>query len=273
MNISKTYLQRFKDTVNDYYRIHKRNLPWRNIQDPYCILVSEIMLQQTQVNRVLTKYPLFINQFSDFNALAYATVKQVLYAWQGMGYNRRALYLKRIAEIVIQNYKGKLPDNPVILDSFPGIGMATAASITAFAYNKPTIFIETNIRRVFIHHFFKDKIKVDDKEIYPWVRETLNWENPREWYWALMDYGSFLGKSIDNPNKRSKHYTLQSQFEGSDRQIRGLLLKLLLTKPYTKKKIIALVNKDVGRIIKVLYDLEREKFIYFKKNVYYVNHT
>ncbi|MEK7079017.1 MAG: A/G-specific adenine glycosylase, partial [Patescibacteria group bacterium] len=133
----------------------RRDFPWRNTTDPYHILVSEVMLQQTQVARVMVKFPIFIDQFSNFKELATASTKDILQVWQGMGYNRRALYLKKIAEIVITQYKGKLPDDPAILDTFPGIGEATAASIVAFAFNKPLVFIETNIRRVFIHLFFE----------------------------------------------------------------------------------------------------------------------
>ena len=264
-------MEEFKKIVKDYYRKNKRDLPWRKTDNPYHILVSEVMLQQTQVSRVLIKYPIFISQFSNFKQLARASVKDVLQVWQGMGYNRRALYLKRIAEIMEGEYKGNLPDNPVILDSFPGIGPATAASIVAFAFNKPTVFIETNIRRVFINHFFKDKREVDDKQIFPLIQKTLDTKNPREWYHALMDYGSYLAKIMENPNKKSKHYSLQSSFEGSDRQIRGEILRLLLKEGLPEEKLIKIIKKDPDKIKNILRDLTKEQFIKFKTKKYYVN--
>lgn len=264
-------MEEFKKIVKDYYRKNKRDLPWRNTLNPYHILVSEVMLQQTQVSRVLIKYPIFISQFSTFNQLVKASTKDVLLVWQGMGYNRRALYLKRIAEIVVAQYKGQLLDNPVILDSLPGIGAATAASIAAFAFNKPTIFIETNIRRVFIHHFFKDKREVDDKQIFPIIQKTLDTKNPREWYYALMDYGSYLAKIMENPNKRSKHYSVQSQFKGSDRQIRGEILRLLLKEALSEEKLIRIIKKDPDKIKNILQDLIKEQFIKLKIKKYYVN--
>ena len=189
------------------------------------------MLQQTQVARVLIKYPIFIERFSDFKRLSQATIKDVLQAWQGLGYNRRALYLKEIAEIVITQYKGNLPDNPVILDSFPGIGSATAASIVAFAYNKPTVFIETNIRSVFLHTFFPHQTNVPDIKIIPLIEVTLDRKNPRQWYWALMDVGVILKKAIGNPNRASQHYSKQTRFRGSNREIRGAIVRALSDSP------------------------------------------
>ncbi|MBI4973413.1 A/G-specific adenine glycosylase [Candidatus Roizmanbacteria bacterium] len=250
----------------------RRDFPWRNTTDPYHILVSEVMLQQTQVARALIKFPVFISQFSNFKELASASTKDVLQAWQGMGYNRRALYLKKIAEIIVDTYKGKFPDDPVILDSFPGIGEATASSIVAFAFNKPVVFIETNIRRVFIHLFFGDrKSKVGDKEIFPLIEKTLDKKNPREWYWALMDYGTYLGKTVDNPNKKSKHYSIQSKFEGSDRQVRGEILRILLKKSQTEKEIISVIKKDVNKTKKILTDLTKEQFVKIYRNKYCIN--
>ena len=247
----------------------KRNFPWKNTTDPYHILVSEVMLQQTQVSRVLIKYPIFISQFPNFKELAEASIKDILVAWQGMGYNRRALYLKKIAEIIVTQYKSKLPDDPVILDSFPGIGKATAASIVAFAFNKPVVFIETNIRRVFLHLFFEDRdSKVDDREILPLIGKTLDKKNPQEWYWALMDYGAHLEKTVDNPNKKSKHYSIQSKFEGSDRQVRGEILRILLKKSQSKKELIQTLKKEKIRVEKIINELIKDQFIFYKKGRY-----
>lgn len=203
-------------------------MPWRNARDPYKILVSEVMLQQTQVSRVLKKYPDFIKAFPTPEALAKAPLKRILSVWQEMGYNRRAIALKRIADEVMREYGGKIPNDPILLEKFPGIGKNTAGAIVAFAFNKPSVFIETNIRRVFIHHFFKNRRKVDDKEIILLIEQTLDKKNPREWYYALMDYGAMLSKELANPNRKSKHYTKQKPFKGSNREVRGLILKVLI---------------------------------------------
>ncbi|PIY72478.1 endonuclease III [Candidatus Roizmanbacteria bacterium CG_4_10_14_0_8_um_filter_33_9] len=269
--------EKFIDTVWKYYVKNKRDLPWRKTTDPYQIFVSEVMLQQTQVSRVLIKYPFFINQFPTFKQLAQASITEVLKTWQGMGYNRRALYLKKAASIIINQYNGIVPDDPVILDTLPGVGEATACSIVAFAYNKPTVFIETNIRRVFIYHFFEDRKlftlrgidgKVDDREILSLVEQTLDHDNPREWYWAFMDYGSYLGKTGENPNKKSKHYTIQTQFEGSDRQIRGKILKLLLEHRRTEQEMIEELKVKKKRVKSILDSLEKEGFTLKKNDIY-----
>lgn len=254
--------EEFQKLIWDFYRKNKRDLPWRRTVDPYKILVSEIMLQQTQVSRVLTKYKEFITRFPDFKALARSSLSDVLLLWSGLGYNRRALFLQKTAKIVHNEYRGKLPKDPKILESFPGLGKATAASIIVFSFNQQIPFIETNIRRVFIHHFFSDSETVSDKEIYPLVVKTIDSENPREWYYALMDYGSFLGKSINNPNKKSKMYVVQSKFEGSLRQVRGKILRELLKQKSVKKTSL---EKTIGTskvfFDKALLQLAKEGFI------------
>lgn len=215
----------FQKLIHDFYSKNRRDFPWRNTKNPYKITVSEIMLQQTQVTRVSEKFPLFLKEFPTVEALATAPVVDVLRTWQGMGYNRRALGLKRLAEAVVVRYRGKIPRARNDLESLPSIGPYTAGAIRAFAFNEPEIFIETNIRRVFIHHFFKDKEGIHDRDILPLVEEALDRSNPREWYAALMDYGTYLVKTVPNPNKKSKHYIKQKAFKGSRREMRGKVLK------------------------------------------------
>jgi A/G-specific adenine glycosylase len=220
------------------------------------------MLQQTQVERVTVKYPAFLSVFPDFPALARAPLADVLAVWQGMGYNRRAISLQKSARRVIEEFDGALPQDPDILATFPGIGRATAASICAFAFNMPVVFIETNIRRVFIRFFFGDREKVDDSEILPVAREAILMQDPRTWYNALMDLGTALKKTGENPNRRSRHYSKQSAFEGSDRKIRGTILRLLLAdKKLTRKTLTGKFSEDPDRIVRILGDLETEGFI------------
>lgn len=255
-------IRAFKTAVWRYYRSHKRKMPWRNIRDPYRILVSEIMLQQTQVSRVLQKYPPFIKQFPNFKTFAVASQRDVLAAWQGLGYNRRALLLKKCAEIVAREHNGVLPRNVVELAKLPGIGTATAGSIAAFAFNSATPFIETNIRRVFIHFFFPRAEKVRDEEILKLVAATLLRRNVREWYYALMDYGAMLAKIIPNPNIKSVHYSRQSRFSGSDRELRGKILKILIRQgPQTPKELQSATGEPPLRVRKICAALMMEGFI------------
>jgi len=221
-------VHRFRGTVYGYYRDRARALPWRKTNDPYKILISEVMLQQTQVARVIGKYEGFIRAFPDIESLARASLHQILTVWQGLGYNRRALALKRAAQIVVAHYGGRIPSSIESLKALPGIGSVTAHAICAFAFNEPTVFIETNIRTVFIHHFFENASDINDKEILPLVARTLDHANPRIWYYALMDYGVALKKRHGNPSRRSARYRRQSPFEGSNRQIRGMILQTLL---------------------------------------------
>ncbi len=242
-------------------------MPWREDTSPYSIFISEVMLQQTQVTRVMSKYLEFKKVFPDFKSLSKASKQKLLSTWQGMGYNRRALYLQSAANIIETKYKGILPQDPVLLDELPGIGFATACSIAAFAYNKPVVFIETNIRRVFIHHFFSDKTVISDTDILPYVEKALDKKNPQEWYWALMDYGAYLAKEVENPNKKSRHYVKQAKFEGSVRQVRGNILKLLLKKSYSLKELIKLYPND-ERLFTALEQMIKEGFVGVKKNTY-----
>lgn len=218
----------FQELVLGFFRQQGRSLPWREQATPWQILVSEVMLQQTQVDRVLPKYRAFIKQFPDPQALNNAPLPELLAAWQGLGYNRRALNLQRAARMVVEQWHGLLPDDPVLLQQLPGIGAYTAGAIAAFAFNRPEVFLETNIRAVLLHLFFPDQDGITDKELLPVATAILDQVNPRDWYNALMDYGSDLKRRFPNPSRRSHHHTTQSRFEGSDRQIRGAILRLLL---------------------------------------------
>lgn len=260
-----TKIKGFQELVWDYYRDHARAMPWRDDPNPYWVVVSEVMLQQTQVSRVLEKFPQFIDRFASFEQLAAASAGDVIAAWQGLGYNRRALNLHKLAQTI----QGELPRDPAELVKLPGIGPGTAGSIAAFAYDAPVVFIETNIRRVFIHHFFEAQEGIDDKQILPLVEQALDKEHPREWYYALMDYGTHLAKSVPNPNRRSKHHTVQSVFEGSDRQIRGEVMRALLDGPTGQKQLLEQTKcSDAARLAKVLDGLCRDGLIEQNKKLY-----
>ncbi len=255
-------IKTFQRIVYDYYQSSGRDLPWRKTHNPYEILVSEIMLQQTQVSRVIEKYGEFIKTFPDITSLAEATLIDVLAMWQGLGYNRRALSLKKLAEIVNNTYGGYIPPHVSLLMQLPGIGNATANAICAFAFNHPVIFIETNVRTVFIYHFFNTKDTVKDSEISPLVERTLDYDNPRQWYNALMDYGVALKKYCSNPGRKSAHHTVQSSFEGSARQVRGAILKALVIKNRQSfNELIDVVCYDPDVVKKNIQALEKEGLI------------
>jgi A/G-specific adenine glycosylase len=252
----------FRRIILAHHKKHRRSLPWRKTKNPYRILVSEIMLQQTQVERVMDKYGPFIKTFPDLRSLADAPLPEVLALWQGLGYNRRAIALKRIAQIVASDFRGRLPSSKKELMRLPGIGDYTASAILAFAFDQPTVFIETNIRRVFIHFFFGDSDSVSDADILPLVEKTITRDDPREWYYALMDYGSVLGKKVTNPNRKSAHYTRQSSFQGSDRQVRGMIIKAVLKKKaISKKELIEELGLESQRVEENLAPLVKEGFL------------
>ncbi|MEK6745038.1 MAG: A/G-specific adenine glycosylase [Nitrospirota bacterium] len=252
----------FRKRIYDHYDTYGRDLPWRKTRDPYRVLVSEIMLQQTQVDRVIAKYREFLAAFPDIRSLAKARVATLLRIWSGMGYNRRALALKALAQAVVSEHDGKLPADPEVLVGLPGIGPYTAGAVSAFAFNKPVVFMDTNIRRVYIHEFFRDRENIRDEDLLPLVRQTLDAKNPRKWYNALMDYGTMLKKEHANANQRSAHYTRQSPFENSNRQVRGRILKALVAgTSLTAARIVKETCMDAERVRKNLADLEHEGFI------------
>ncbi len=258
--------KKFSETIWKYYEKHKRQMAWRDDPTPYKVAVSEIMLQQTQVERVVKKFNSFIRKFPSFSSLAKASLHEVLKEWQGLGYNRRGLNLQRLAQAI----RGKLPQTYEELVELPGIGPNTAGSILAFAFNIPRPFIETNIRTVYIHFFFNDsKNKIDDKKLMPLIEKTLDKKNPREWYYALMDYGAMLKQTQINPSRRSKHHARQSKFKGSNRELRSHILKEVLKKPQTIESLIKLFpDRDMIMVDKNIKDLEKEGFISKKKAIY-----
>lgn len=259
----------FQNHILAYYTQKGRIFAWRTTNNPYHILVSEIMLQQTQTDRVIPKYEAFLKEFPTIEALAQAPLRAVLSLWQGLGYNRRGMALHQAAKIIAEKYEGKIPECPQTLDLLPGIGPYTAGAVCAFAFNRATPIIETNIRSVFIHFFFQGLTKIHDNDILQLVEKTLYKQDPRSWYYALMDYGAMLKKKTKNPNKKSAHYATQSKFEGSDRQIRGAVIRLL-TKHIAlpKETIILQLGAEVARTEKILESLCTEGLIEMKAEIY-----
>jgi len=255
-------IRSFQKKILDFYKNQGRHdLPWRHTRDPYKILISEMMLQQTQVSRVQGKYKEFLHAFPTLKKLAGASLFDILHIWQGMGYNRRARYLHDTAHSILRDHKGIIPTNEQTLRTFPGVGEYTANAILTFARNETQVFIETNIRRTFIYYFFPNQSGVGDRHLFPLIKQTLYVKDPRTWYYALMDYGAQLPKIIkENPNIKSAHYTKQTTFKNSVRELRGKILRILILGPHTFNKISSLCDNDV-RITYTLNMLIKDKLI------------
>lgn len=234
----------FQEIIWEKGRELFRAMPWRDDTQPYFVLVSEIMLQQTQVDRVIPKFEAFMDAFPTVQALAAAGLDEVVRAWSGLGYNRRAKFLHNAAKMIVNEFDGRFPETPAELIKLPGVGVNTAGAIAAYSFNHPSIFIETNVRTVYFYHFFQGETAIDDKALQSLVEQTVDREHPREWYWALMDYGSYLKKSGAGLLDKSRHYKKQAPLKGSVREVRGQILKLLAVKDMTRDTLETAVVAD-----------------------------
>lgn len=255
-------IEDFWKNLTGYYTDHGRHdMPWRQPEpdgtfDPYKILVSELMLQQTQVARVTPKYHVFLERFPTAGALAEASLADVLRMWNGLGFNRRAKYLWQAAGAASKSFPRTLAE----LQQLPGVGPNTAGAIMAYAYDEPVVFVETNIRTVIIHHFFADETAVSDKDIRATLEKVLatqpaNGLTARVFYWAMMDYGAYLKRTVGNLNKASRSYSKQSAFHGSRRQVRGAVIRLLGERPYSRMELQeVLADERLDSVLKVLLD-------------------
>lgn len=238
-----------------------RDMPWRTDTRPYYVLVSELMLQQTQVERVIPKFQAFIARFPDEAHLAAAPLHDVLVFWSGLGYNRRAQFLHEAAKQIVAVHEGSFPATKQALMRLPGVGEGTAGAILAYTFNQPIVFIETNIRTVYFHHFFPGGDKVSDAELIPLIEATLDYDHPREFYWAVMDYGTWLKKQGVGRVNQSQHYTRQTALKGSNREMRGLIVKALaLHGDMAESELHATVRAD-QRFEKALAGLMRDGLV------------
>ena len=221
-----------------------RSMPWREDTRAYYVLVSELMLQQTQVPRVVPKFEAFIERFPDERTLAKASLADVLRMWQGLGYNRRAKFLHEAAKMIVEEFGGVFPQNQADILRLPGVGKNTAGAIRAYAFNMPSIFVETNVRTVYIHHFFADNFAVDDKQITELLEQTIDREQPRQFYQNLMDYGSWLKAQGVRNISQSRHYKKQSPLKGSVREVRGQIIKALSAGSMNSDALRSVIGAD-----------------------------
>jgi len=262
LTLSPDRVRHFRGYVEELARQAPRDLPWRRTTDPYLIMVSEVMLQQTQVERVIPKYLSFIERFPDLSSLAAAPLADLLTHWQGLGYNRRGVMLKRTCEEIRERHGGVVPSTRGELKRLPGIGDYTAGAILAFAFDLPEPFIETNIRALYLHYFFPGREGVHDREILPLVTATIDHVSPRRWYNLLMDAGALLKRREPNPSRRSIHHQRQSPFEGSTRQVRSRILRLILATPgVTLDGVQRVSGRGRGETREILGRMEREGLI------------
>lgn len=250
----------FQRTVWTYYDRHRRDMPWRQRHEPYDVLVSELMLQQTQVKRVIPKFQQFMRLFPTIDALAVAPLADVLKAWSGLGYNRRAKFLHQTARTVVADHGGVLPDDLEGLMGLPGIGRNTAGAILAYAFNRPVIFIETNIRSVLIFHFYPAAEKVRESQLATAAELVLDRDNPREWHWALMDYGAHIKKTHGSGLGRVAAYRKQTPLKGSVREMRGMILRQLVEHEVALAELAASRGMD-ERLEPALRSLEKDGLI------------
>lgn len=281
MNIEKKIHKKnlFNKNLYNFFHKHQRKLPWRDKIDGYTVLVSEFMLQQTQVNRVIPFYIHFLKTFPSINILAKATLDQVLRAWNGLGYNRRAKYLLDAAIHIVDKHNGIIPHKYSDLITLKGIGEGTAMAIITYTYNQKNIFVETNIRSVFLlfyQNYFKKKLtKIDDTEIKILVNYYCDNNNPRQWYYAMMDFGTFLKKKFkDKHIQKSKHFTKQSKFENSLRQLRGKIITFILS--HHSSHITTNTLKDQfqdTQLYNALHSLIKDNLLFFNSNTdsYYIS--
>lgn len=215
-----------------------RDFPWRDTDDPWKILVSEVMLQQTQTARVVSKYLSWFERLPDIHACAQASKQEILSLWSSLGYNSRALRLQSCARIICDCCNGIVPQFRKELEKLPGIGAYTSGAICAFAYNEPCVFLETNIRTVLIYwlqqnpDYVLHENRIDDAVLESIVKKMVDAvQNKglsiRMFYYTLMDYGAHIKKVHGNFSIYSKKYTKQSSFKGSVREVRGAIIKVL----------------------------------------------
>jgi len=260
----------FQQTIISHFSQNKRDFPWRATTNPYYIFLSEVMLQQTQTARVVSKYNEFIEAFPTIHDLANAPLSLVLAHWSGLGYNRRAKFLWQAAQAISQQYNGEFPQDFEKIDLLPGIGPYTARAIYTFSFNLPSVFIETNIRTVFIHFFFQDRDSIADSEILPLIEQTLPESDFRNWYYALMDYGNYLKSEQKSYFHKQKGYTKQSKFKGSKRYVRGYILKKLVQDQSLMISEIVLPGYEKDTIQTIIADLVKENLIVKKGKTLYL---
>jgi A/G-specific adenine glycosylase len=265
-NIATTDIKRFQKKVFSFYEKNKRDLPWRKTTDPYKILLSELMLQQTQVKRVILYYEKWIARWPTIDALASASRSEVLQMWMGLGYNTRAMNLHTTARKIVATFDSDVLQAMKQYKELPGIGKYTSHAIQIFSTNADLITVDTNIRRILISEF-KLPTKIADKELWLLAEKCLPLGKSRDWHNALMDYGAL---HMTSQKTGIKPKTQQTQFEGSNRQIRAQILRCLLQKSMSFSELEKTVGIEKTRLGAILDKMMNEKIIENKNKTYHL---
>ncbi|MCG3219956.1 MAG: Fe-S cluster assembly protein HesB [Candidatus Heimdallarchaeota archaeon] len=264
--IKNDKMKSFQDKIFSWWKDNKRDFPWRETNNPYLIMVSEIMLQQTQAPRVVEKYLSFIDKFPDMESLSNSSQTELLHLWSGLGYNRRALWLKEAARKILE--LGSFPQTPKELQKLKGIGPYSARSILIFAFNSDIATVDTNIRRILVAEGFASE-KTSEKDLLKIAEELLPKYKSRDWHNALMDYGSIV---LTASKTGIKPTSQQSKFKGSDRQYRGLILQYLLKNEKASiKEIISEFELEEERAISILHKMISDKLIHQKNEFFFIH--
>lgn len=290
-----TYKQvtQFQNLILDWFATNQRDLPWRHTHDPYAVMVSEVMLQQTQVDRVKNYWPAWLDRWPTFENLANAPTADIIRAWAGLGYNRRAVNLKRAAEFILKEGSFTYFDTLAKLQTIPGIGPGTAGALMNFVWNIDTPFLEVNIKRILQRLAIGPETIngwAKDKELMEVAKAVLPANKARIWPHALMDFGALacrpndpfcetcpLGKIL--PPKRlldkSKPSTLHPKpsikFETTNRYWRGQILKALHTQSQSVSNLyreLLKLNPELApnRFKQLANDLKQDGLIIIKHN-------
>lgn len=250
--LTSSQLADLQERLLDWYQMNARDLPWRRTHDPYRILVSEVMLQQTQVDRVIPKYKEFLRHFPTIEALATAPAADVIRVWSGLGYNRRAINLQRTAQAVVARHDGVMPEDLDALQALPGIGPYTAGAVACFAYGNDVGFVDTNIRRVLHRLCFGPELpetRATARELGNLARRIVPDGQGYQWNQALMELGAVQCTARKpacltcpltihcraNPQiqtlladrRGGARSTREEPFEGSNRYYRGRVVEAL----------------------------------------------
>lgn len=264
--ITNTQILRFQKKILSFYKTQGRTLPWRQTTDPYRILLSETMLQQTQVSRVITYYTRWIELWPTLQAFAQASRKEVLKAWMGLGYNSRAVNLHRTVQIIVTKFQGDTLVAMKHFEELPGIGIYTSRAVQIFSANTDIVTVDTNIRRILIHEFHLPE-NISQKELWNIADRCLPHGKSRDWHNALMDYGALV---LTSKKTGISPQTKQSRFEGSDRQIRAKIIRLLLEHPYDDRKLQQQINIEINRLQIILQKMVDQQLITKKNKKYRV---
>jgi A/G-specific adenine glycosylase len=262
VRLQKKEIQSFQKHIFSWWKTHRRDLPWRHTHDPYAIYVSEVMLQQTQVSRVIEKYQEFLSAFPTVQTLYASPLSDILKIWKGLGYNRRAGYLKQTIDAIVKQYKGVFPKKDTELLQMKGLGIYTARAICIFAYKQDIAAVDTNIRQIISHYFFHD-IQPSVKDIQTVADQLVPKGKSWEWHQALMDYGALEMKGVkDKIKKKRNHIT---PFHKTDRYFRGRIVDLLREEKRERAEIIDYMKKTYAleetKTLRLLFGLKHDGLI------------